>query len=53
MGAYIAGDSFTTTTGTAVAQHGNNFCGVEVHKHPNGQKQLLDSGLWIFRYRGR
>jgi hypothetical protein len=33
---------------------GNDFWGVEVHKHPNGQKYILgsdmDSGLWIFQY---
>jgi hypothetical protein len=33
---------------------GNNFWGVQVHKHPNGQKYVLasdrDSGLWIFQY---
>ncbi len=35
---------------------GNNFWGVEVHKHPNGQKYVLasdrDSGLWLFQYTG-
>ncbi|WP_448809854.1 PA domain-containing protein [Agromyces bauzanensis] len=33
---------------------GNNFWGVEVHQHPNGQKYVLasdrDSGLYIFQY---
>ena len=37
-------------------QDGNNFWGVEVHKHPNGQKYVLasdrDSGVWIFQYDG-
>jgi hypothetical protein len=36
---------------------GNNFWGVEVHKHPNGQKYVLasdrDHGLYIFQYTGR
>ncbi|HEX2273143.1 MAG TPA: hypothetical protein VHG90_04625 [Acidimicrobiales bacterium] len=43
----------TTTSGKPVTQQGNNFWGVEVHKHPNGQKYVLasdrDSGLWIFQ----
>ena len=46
----------TTTSGTSVTEHGNNFWGVEVHKHPNGQKYVLasdrDSGVWIFQYTG-
>ena len=36
---------------------GNNFWGVEVHKHPNGQKYVLasdrDSGIYLFQYTGR
>ena len=55
VGAFIAGDGMETTSGTRVTQHGNNFWGVEVHKHPNGQKYVLasdrDSGVWIFQYR--
>ena len=35
---------------------GNNFWGVEVHKHPNGQKYILasdrDAGIYIFQYTG-
>jgi hypothetical protein len=53
VGAFIAGPGMTTTAGKQVTQHGNNFWGVEVHKHPNGQKYILasdrDSGLWIFQ----
>ena len=52
VGAFLAGPEMTTTSGKAVTQEGNNFWGVEVHKHPNGQKYVLasdrDSGLWIF-----
>jgi hypothetical protein len=55
VGAFIAGPGMKTTSGKAVTQHGNNFWGVEVHKHPNGQKYVLasdrDSGLWIFQPR--
>ena len=55
VGWFIAGPGMTTTTGKAVSEHGNNFWGVEVHKHPNGQKYVLasdrDSGVWIFQYR--
>jgi hypothetical protein len=40
--------------GHYIDHHGNNFWGVQVHKHPNGQKYVLasdrDSGLWIFQY---
>jgi hypothetical protein len=54
-GAFIAGPGMTTTSGKAITQHGNNFWGVEVHKHPNGQTYALasdrDSGVWIFQYR--
>jgi hypothetical protein len=35
---------------------GNNFWGVEVHKHPNGQKYVLasdrDSGVYLLQYTG-
>jgi hypothetical protein len=40
--------------GHYIDEGGNNFWGVEVHKHPNGQKYVLasdrDSGLYIFQY---
>ena len=40
--------------GSYIAEGGNNFWGVEVHKYPNGQKYVLasdrDSGLYIFQY---
>jgi hypothetical protein len=53
VGSFIAGPGMTTTSGTPVTQHGSNFWGIEVHKHPNGQKYVLasdrDSGLWIFQ----
>ena len=55
VGTFIAGPGTTTTSGKVVTEHGNNFWGVEVHKHPNGQKYVLasdrDSGVWIFQYR--
>jgi len=42
--------------GHFIAEGGNNFWGVEVHEHPNGQKYVLasdrDSGLYIFQYTG-
>ena len=45
-----------TEVGAYIAEGGNNFWGVEVHKHPNGQKYVLasdrDSGVWIFQYTG-
>ncbi|HEU4867936.1 MAG TPA: PA domain-containing protein [Actinomycetota bacterium] len=53
VGSFIAGPGMTTTSGKPVTQQGNNFWGIEVHKHPNGQKYVLasdrDSGLWIFQ----
>ena len=43
--------------GHYIDPQGNDFWGVEVHRHPNGSKYVLasdrDSGLWIFRYTGR
>ncbi|MBT2498480.1 hypothetical protein J7E25_05170 [Agromyces sp. ISL-38] len=40
--------------GHFIDEGGNNFWGVEVHEHPNGQKYVLasdrDSGLYIFQY---
>jgi hypothetical protein len=41
--------------GAFIAEGGNNFWGVEVHKVPTTGEQLVlasdrDSGLWIFRY---
>ena len=45
-----------TEVGAFIAPGGNNFWGVEVHRHPNGQKYVLasdrDSGIWIFQYTG-
>ena len=42
--------------GRFIDEGGNNFWGVEVHKHPNGQKYVLasdrDSGVYIFQYTG-
>ena len=42
--------------GWYIDEGGNNFWGVEVHKHPNGQKYVLasdrDSGLYILQYDG-
>lgn len=49
VGSFIAGPGMTTTSGAPVTQLGNNFWGIEVHKHPNGQKYVLNSGLWIFQ----
>ncbi|MGR2753530.1 PA domain-containing protein [Agromyces arachidis] len=43
-----------TEVGHFIEDGGNNFWGVEVHQHPNGQKYVLasdrDSGLYIFQY---
>jgi hypothetical protein len=40
--------------GHFIEDGGNNFWGVEVHQHPNGEKYVLasdrDSGLYIFQY---
>jgi hypothetical protein len=45
-----------TEVGRYIDQGGNNFWGVEVHKHPNGQKYVLasdrDSGVYLFQYTG-
>ena len=45
-----------TEVGHYIHPGGNNFWGVEVHKHPNGEKYVLasdrDTGLWIFQYTG-
>jgi hypothetical protein len=45
-----------TEVGRFIDRGGNNFWGVEVHQHPNGQKYVLasdrDHGLYIFRYTG-
>jgi hypothetical protein len=42
--------------GAFIDEGGNNFWGVEVHKHPDGQKYVLasdrDHGLYIFQYTG-
>jgi hypothetical protein len=43
--------------GAFIDQGGNNFWGVEVHKHPNGKYYVLasdrDYGLYIFQYTGK
>ena len=43
--------------GAFIAEGGNNFWGVEVHRHKNGQYYVLasdrDYGLWIFQYTGK
>ena len=40
--------------GSFIDEGGNNFWGVEVHQHPNGQEYVLasdrDSGLYILQY---
>ena len=45
-----------TEVGRFIDTGGNNFWGVEVIKHPNGQKYVLasdrDLGLYIFQYTG-
>jgi hypothetical protein len=50
-----AGNPDLQEVGSYIDPGGNNFWGVEVHKHPNGQKYILlsdrDSGVWIFQYR--
>ena len=42
--------------GAHIDANGNNFWGIEVHEHPNGQKYILasdrDSGVWIFQFTG-
>ncbi len=51
-----AGNPGLQEVGAHIDANGNNFWGVEVHKHPNGQKYVLasdrDSGVWIFQYTG-
>ena len=43
--------------GRYISRGGNNFWGVQVHRHPNGRKYVLasdrDYGLYVFRWRGR
>jgi hypothetical protein len=43
--------------GAFIDEGGNNFWGVEVHKHPNGQYYVLasdrDFGLYIFQFSGK
>jgi hypothetical protein len=43
--------------GAFIDEGGNNFWGVEVHKHPNGEYYVLasdrDFGLYIFQYTGK
>ncbi|MDP1846911.1 MAG: hypothetical protein Q8K79_03880, partial [Solirubrobacteraceae bacterium] len=51
-----AGNPDLEEVGAHIDAAGNNFWGVEVHKHPNGQKYVLasdrDSGVWLFQYTG-
>ena len=51
-----AGNPDLQEVGAHIDADGNNFWGVEVHKHPNGQKYVLasdrDSGVWLFQYTG-
>ncbi len=50
-------DKGLTQVGAFIDAGGNNFWGVEVHKHPNGEYYVLasdrDYGLYIFQYTGR
>lgn len=45
-----------TEVGHFIDEGGNNFWGVEVHEHPDGEKYVLasdrDSGLYILQYTG-
>lgn len=51
------GDKGITEVGAFIDSGGNDFWGVEVHKHPNGEYYVLasdrDYGLYIFRYTGK
>ena len=51
-----AGNPDLQEVGAHIDPQGNNFWGIEVHKHPDGQKYVLasdrDSGVWIFQYTG-
>lgn len=51
------GDKGLKEVGAFIDQGGNNFWGVEVHRHPNGQYYVLasdrDYGLYIFQYTGK
>jgi hypothetical protein len=46
-----------TEVGAFIDEGGNNFWGIEVHKHPNGQYYVLasdrDFGLYLFQYTGK
>lgn len=50
------GEDGMTEVGRFIDEGGNNFWGVEVHDHPNGQRYVLasdrDHGLYIFQYTG-
>ena len=50
------GSGGLTEVGRFIDEGGNNFWGVQVHKHPNGQKYVLasdrDAGVYIFQYTG-
>ena len=45
-----------TEVGAFIDEGGNNFWGVEVHQHPNGQQYVLasdrDHGLYLFQFTG-
>ena len=48
------GENGLNEVGMFIEEGGNNFWGVEVHEHPDGQKYVLasdrDSGLYILQY---
>jgi hypothetical protein len=50
------GNPDLSEVGAFIDTGGNNFWGVQVHKHPNGQKYVLasdrDSGVYLFQYTG-
>jgi hypothetical protein len=50
-------DKGMTEVGAFIDDGGNDFWGVEVHEHPNGQHYVLasdrDFGLYIFQYAGK
>ncbi len=50
------GSDGLTEVGHFIDEGGNNFWGVEVHEHPDGEKYVLasdrDSGLYILQYTG-
>ncbi|MQA62103.1 MAG: hypothetical protein GEU86_11505 [Actinophytocola sp.] len=50
------GKNGMTEVGAFIDEGGNNFWGVEVHQHPNGEQYVLasdrDHGLYVFQYGG-